>query len=127
MATNYNEKKRIVESMIKEERMSRFACELGSPVCSQSKYEAKHINCMYSVCFFFSRSRIPNSFFLSMNERQSSASSSNLFFVGAGNGYTFCPIHSSRYHFFGNDGMILEYSFRGVREVCVCMYMYIYF
>ena len=31
MATNSNEKKRIVESMIKEERMSRFACELGSP------------------------------------------------------------------------------------------------
>ena len=31
MATNYNEKKRIVESMIKEERILRFACELGSP------------------------------------------------------------------------------------------------
>ena len=47
--------------------------------------------------------------------------------MGAGNGYTFSPIHSSIYHFFGNDGMILEYSFRGVRGVCVCVYMYLYF
>ena len=39
----------------------------------------------------------------------------------------FSPMHSSRYHFFGNDGMILEYSFRGVRDVYVCVYMYLYF
>ena len=82
MATNYNEKKRIVESMIKEERMSRFACELGSPVAV--KVNMKQNTLIVFITFvFFSRSRIPNSFFLSMNERQSSASSSNLFFCGS--------------------------------------------
>ena len=32
MAQNYNEKERIVERMVQEERMSRFTCDLGSSV-----------------------------------------------------------------------------------------------
>ena len=51
MATNYNEKKRIVESMIKEERMSRFACELGSPVAV--KVNMKQSTLIVFIPFFF--------------------------------------------------------------------------
>ena len=83
MATNYNEKKRIVESMIKEERMSRFACELGSPVAVKVNMKQSTLIVFIPFVFFFPRSRIPNLVFLSMNERQSSASSSNLFFCGS--------------------------------------------
>ena len=53
MATNYNEKKRIVESMIKEERMSRFACELGSPVAVKVNMKQNTLIVFIPFVFFF--------------------------------------------------------------------------
>ena len=56
MATNYNEKKRIVERMIKEERMSRFACELGSSVAVKVNMKQNVLIVFIPFVFFFQES-----------------------------------------------------------------------